>query len=106
MSILRTSLLALALAPTTLLAAAPVQPAPPAFDSSIISGLGARNIGSAAMSGRISSLDATTLADGKLYASKNPQDNERALALTARSAQIDDELLAAMERWEQLSATV
>jgi ATP-binding cassette subfamily F protein uup len=39
------------------------------------------------------------LADGSLYAS----DNARALALSARSAQIDDELLHAMERWEQLS---
>jgi photosystem II stability/assembly factor-like uncharacterized protein len=47
-------------------AAAPAKPATPAFDSSIISGLGARNIGSAAMSGRISSLDAVTMPDGKL----------------------------------------
>ena len=66
MNILRTSLLALALVPAALFAAAPAQPAAPAFDSSIVSGLGARNIGSAAMSGRISSLDAVTMPDGKL----------------------------------------
>ncbi|MGB7904600.1 MAG: hypothetical protein WCF43_07905 [Steroidobacteraceae bacterium] len=66
MSILRASLLAVALLPSALFAAAPAKPAAPAFDSSIISGLGARNIGSAAMSGRISSLDALTLTDGKL----------------------------------------
>ncbi len=65
MNLLRTSLLALALAPAALLAATAKTPAP-AFDSSIISGLGARNIGSAAMSGRISSLDAVTMPDGKL----------------------------------------
>ena len=47
---------------------------------------------------------ATLLADGTLYAS----DNARALGLAARSALIDDELLAALERWETLgsSATV
>jgi photosystem II stability/assembly factor-like uncharacterized protein len=66
MNILRNSLLAVALVPSALLAATPPQTATPAFDSSIISGLGARNIGSAAMSGRISSLDAVTLPDGKL----------------------------------------
>ncbi len=66
MTILRTSLLVIALAPSALLAAAPAKPAAAVFDSSIISGLGARNIGSATMSGRIASLDATTLADGKL----------------------------------------
>ncbi|MBK7001230.1 MAG: ATP-binding cassette domain-containing protein [Rhodoferax sp.] len=38
------------------------------------------------------------LADGSLYAS----DNVRALQLASRTAQIDDELLAALERWEQL----
>jgi photosystem II stability/assembly factor-like uncharacterized protein len=65
MKLLRTSLLALALAPAALVAATAKTPAP-AFDSSIISGLGARNIGSAAMSGRISSLDAVTMPDGKL----------------------------------------
>ncbi len=66
MTFLRTSLLAAALAPTALFAATPAKTAAPVFDSSIIAGLGARNIGSATMSGRIASLDATTLADGKL----------------------------------------
>nr|WP_319564897.1 ATP-binding cassette domain-containing protein [uncultured Rhodoferax sp.] len=41
------------------------------------------------------------LADGSLYAI----DNARALKLATRSAQIDDELLAALERWEQLGTT-
>jgi photosystem II stability/assembly factor-like uncharacterized protein len=36
----------------------PLPPSPPAFDSGTISGLGARNIGSATMSGRISALAA------------------------------------------------
>jgi photosystem II stability/assembly factor-like uncharacterized protein len=40
--------------------------AKPVFDSGVVSGLGIRNIGSAAMSGRISSLDAFNTADGKL----------------------------------------
>jgi photosystem II stability/assembly factor-like uncharacterized protein len=69
MQTLRASLIAcvcsLVLEPAAF-AAAPAQPATLAFDSSIISGLGARNIGSAAMSGRISSLDAVTMPDGKL----------------------------------------
>jgi ATP-binding cassette subfamily F protein uup len=43
---------------------------------------------------------AALLADGSLYA----VDNARALKLAARSAQIDDELLAAMERWESLGS--
>ncbi len=43
---------------------------------------------------------ATQLADGRLYAT----DNARALSLAARSAQIDVELLAALERWEALGA--
>jgi len=43
---------------------------------------------------------AAELADGRLYAS----DNARALRLAGRSAQIDDELLAALERWEALGA--
>ncbi|GDX56879.1 ABC transporter ATP-binding protein [Comamonadaceae bacterium] len=43
---------------------------------------------------------ATQLADGTLYAT----DNARALGLAARSAQIDVELLAALERWEALGA--
>jgi photosystem II stability/assembly factor-like uncharacterized protein len=38
----------------------------PLIESATISGLGARNIGSATMSGRIASLDAITLPDGKL----------------------------------------
>lgn len=40
------------------------------------------------------------LADGSLYAI----DNARALKLATRSAQIDDELLTALERWETLGA--
>ena len=43
---------------------------------------------------------ATQLADGRLYAT----DNARALSLAARSAQIDVDLLAALERWETLGA--
>jgi ATP-binding cassette subfamily F protein uup len=43
---------------------------------------------------------AAELADGTLYAT----DNARALGLAARSARIDDELLAALERWETLGA--
>jgi ATP-binding cassette subfamily F protein uup len=38
------------------------------------------------------------LADGSLFAS----DNARALGLSSRNAQIDDELMAALERWEVL----
>ena len=51
-----------------LFAAAPALAADAAvpFDSATISGLGARNIGSAAMSGRIASLDAINTPDGKL----------------------------------------
>ena len=41
------------------------------------------------------------LADGSLYA----VDNSRALKLATRSAQIDDELLTALERWEVLGAS-
>ena len=41
---------------------------------------------------------AKALADGSLFSS----DNTRALALTARNAAIDDELMAALERWEVL----
>jgi ATP-binding cassette subfamily F protein uup len=40
------------------------------------------------------------LADGSLFA----KDNAKALALTSRAAQIDDELMAALERWETLGA--
>jgi ATP-binding cassette subfamily F protein uup len=38
------------------------------------------------------------LADGTLFAS----DNARALSLSNRNAQIDDELISALERWEEL----
>jgi photosystem II stability/assembly factor-like uncharacterized protein len=62
---LRTLLVAAACVPYLSIAAAPRDTAP-VFDSAIISGLGVRNIGSAAMSGRIASLDAATLPDGKL----------------------------------------
>ncbi len=41
---------------------------------------------------------ATELADGSLYS----RDAQRAADLTSRSAQIDDALLAALERWETL----
>ena len=43
---------------------------------------------------------ATQLADGRLYAT----DNARALGLAARSAKLEDALLAALERWETLGA--
>jgi photosystem II stability/assembly factor-like uncharacterized protein len=45
--------------------AAPTAPASPVVDSSVVSGLGARNIGSATMSGRIAAIDAVW-RDGKL----------------------------------------
>jgi ATP-binding cassette subfamily F protein uup len=45
---------------------------------------------------------ADTLADGSLFAS----DNARALAMTARSTQIDEALMAALERWEALAKPV
>ena len=57
-----------------------------------------------ALPARIAALEAEqqalqeALADGSLYAS----DNARALALASRNTQIDDELLAALERWEVL----
>ena len=41
---------------------------------------------------------AEALADGSLFAS----DNARALALSERNAAIDEELMAALERWEEL----
>src|SRR3954468_9558660 len=41
-------------------------PTPAPFNSSTISGLGARNIGSAAMSGRVSAIDAVREPNGKL----------------------------------------
>ena len=41
------------------------------------------------------------LADGSLFA----KDAARATALAQRSAQIEDELLGALERWESLGST-
>ena len=41
-----------------------------------------------------------SLADGSLFA----KDNAQALALTSRAAQIDEELMASLERWETLGA--
>jgi ATP-binding cassette subfamily F protein uup len=41
---------------------------------------------------------ADALADGSLFS----KDNARALSLSARNAQIDEELMAALERWEEL----
>jgi ATP-binding cassette subfamily F protein uup len=41
---------------------------------------------------------ADALADGSLFAS----DNAKAMALSSRSTQIDEELLSALERWETL----
>ncbi|ARV19336.1 ABC transporter ATP-binding protein uup [Curvibacter sp. AEP1-3] len=41
---------------------------------------------------------ADALADGSLFA----KDNARALALSARNAEIDEALMAALERWEEL----
>jgi ATP-binding cassette subfamily F protein uup len=43
---------------------------------------------------------ADLLADGSLYAI----DNARALKLATRSAQIDDALMTALERWEILGS--
>ncbi len=59
----RTILLVAALLPLPVAFAAT---APVTIDAGTISGLGARNIGSATMSGRIASLDAITMPDGKL----------------------------------------
>jgi len=41
---------------------------------------------------------ARALADGSLFAS----DNARAMGLSARNAEIDEALLTALERWEEL----
>jgi len=46
-------------------AAGAAETAAPRFDAGVVSGLGARNIGSAAMSGRIAALDAVPGKDGK-----------------------------------------
>ncbi len=57
-----------------------------------------------ALPGRIEALEAeqkaiaAELADGSLYT----RDGARAAQLTARTAALDDELLAALERWEAL----
>ena len=59
----RTILLVAALLPAS---AALADAASAVFDSGVVSGIGARNIGSATMSGRIASLDAINTADGKL----------------------------------------
>jgi ATP-binding cassette subfamily F protein uup len=59
-----------------------------------------------ALPGTISALESEqkeiseALADGSLYA----VDNARAMKLATRSAQIDDELMTALERWEALGA--
>ena len=54
------------------------------------------NLDPSAFSDRLAIAEA--LADGSLFAS----DNTRALALSTRSAQSDDALMAALERWEEL----
>lgn len=56
----------LAAAPRTEAQAAAAPKHPVTFDSSVVSGLGARNIGSAQMSGRISAIDAVNTPDGKI----------------------------------------
>jgi photosystem II stability/assembly factor-like uncharacterized protein len=48
-----------------MLPAAAAETAAPRFDAGVVSGLGARNIGSATMSGRIAALDAVPGKDGK-----------------------------------------
>jgi ATP-binding cassette subfamily F protein uup len=59
-----------------------------------------------ALPSRIEALEAeqnaidAQLADGALYASDPP----RAAALAARHAQIEEELMVALERWEMLGA--
>jgi ABC transport system ATP-binding/permease protein len=86
-------------------AAAPLAPAPasaPAAKARKLSYKEQREL--AALPGQIAALEAEqasiheALADGSLYAS----DNARALALASRTAQIDDLLLEALERWEVL----
>jgi ATP-binding cassette subfamily F protein uup len=59
-----------------------------------------------ALPGRIEALEAEQralgeeLADGSLYA----RDAARAVALQKRHGEIEDELMAALERWEALAA--
>lgn len=60
------ALLSTAAAPAALAATASPAAPPAVFDGGVVSGLGARNIGSAAMSGRISALAGYTDASGKL----------------------------------------
>ncbi len=80
----------------------PVAPAPPAPARKKLSYKDQREL--EALPQRIEALEAeqkaigAELADGSLYA----RDARRAAELTARSAQIDDDLLAALERWEAL----
>ena len=80
----------------------PVVPAPPAPARKKLSYKDQREL--EALPQRIEALEAeqkaigAELADGSLYA----RDARRAAELTARSAQIDDDLLAALERWEAL----
>ena len=57
------SLLALVLAGDAWAAGGPNSPVKSALDSGVISGLGARNIGSATMSGRVSAVSAIWRAD-------------------------------------------
>jgi len=67
-TLLITTLLAVCSSTTTgnAATAAPEAPAVHAFDSAVVSGLGARNIGAAVMSGRISALAARQEQDGKV----------------------------------------
>jgi hypothetical protein len=58
------------------------------------------NIVKARIAGKDQQDIAKLLTDGTLYA----RDNARALDLAARSGQIDDELLGALERWETLGS--
>jgi photosystem II stability/assembly factor-like uncharacterized protein len=59
------SVLGIALGVASVGAVAKDNPAPSRFDAGAVSGLGARNIGSAVMSGRIAALDAIAEKDGK-----------------------------------------
>jgi len=62
---LAVALIGLAGSATAAQNAAPAAAAAPRFDAGTISGLGARNIGSATMSGRIAAIDAMVEKDGK-----------------------------------------
>ena len=63
---MRKTMLLAALLPLFAAAALADTTSTPAIDAGTLSGLGVRNIGSAAMSGRIASLDAITMPNGKL----------------------------------------